>query len=204
MRVNEAVVISLPERSERLDQLRAGLPMYWPFPALRVVQGVREDPPPWWRSSVGAWGCRQAHLKVLSSAWRRGVDSTLVLEDDAVFLPGFSEAWKDLHPRVPAPCSMLMLGGEHVVRPLPAGAHLVRCVNTRRTHAYIIKLKAIPLLMRTWSLSRQHIDHSSTEFQARSWTYAPTTFLVGQAAGWSDISDKENPAIRFWAATADS
>lgn len=204
MRVTEAVVISLPERSDRLERLRERQPMGWPFPKLRVVEGVREVPPPWWLSSAGAWGCRQAHLNVLRSAWERGIDTTLVLEDDAVFLPGFSTHWKELNPRIPTVTSMLMLGGQHISAPVPTGDHLVRCVNTRRTHAYIIRLNAIPLLMRTWSTARRHIDHALVEFQSAAKVYAPATFLVGQDAGQSDISGHKNPSVRFWAAGVDS
>lgn len=203
MRVNEAVVITLPERVERRRALRAGMPLDWPLPDLRVVAGVREEPPPWWRSSAGAWGCRQAHLNVLASAWRRGVQSTLVLEDDAVFLDDFTQRWAELHPRVPRNVSMFMLGGQHMRTPAAVGKHLVRCINTRRTHAYVITIKAIPLLMRTWGQSLTHIDHALADFQRTAQVYAPATFLVGQAAGWSDISAKDNP-VRFWDPAADS
>lgn len=199
MRVTEAVVISLPQRTERLERLKAHLPGSWPFPALRVQEGIQEAPPPYWRASAGAWGCRLSHLNILQSAWDRGVPTTLVLEDDAVFMPGFADHWADLQPGIPPQWSMIMLGGQHLREPQPVGRHLVRCVNTRRTHAYIINLKAIPLLMRTWSQCRNHIDHALADFQTRTGVYAPARFLIGQDAGWSDISAKDNAAVRFWA-----
>ncbi len=197
MRVDEAIVISLPSRQDRLQRMIAKLPAPWPFPDLQVHPGVREDPPPWWKSAAGAWGCRQAHLQVLESAWRRGVESTLVLEDDAEFIPDFPHAWRDFAPRVPASWSMLMLGGQHVKEPLPGT--WVRCIDTRRTHAYIIRLRAIPALMRTWSHAVRHIDHASSQFQQQAKVYAPPVFLVGQAAGRRDITGFDHPRARYWA-----
>jgi hypothetical protein len=198
MRVNEAVVISLPDRPDRLERFITAMPSDWPFPTPRLHPGVRENAPAWFRASDGAWGCRQAHLQILQSAWDRSVPTTLVLEDDAVFEDRFAERWAAFHPRIPSRASMVMLGGEHVRPPAHQGRHLVRCINTRRTHAYIIRLKAIPFLMRTWAASCQHIDHALVGFLAGAFTYAPAQFLVGQDAGWSDISGKDNPQVRFW------
>lgn len=198
MRVTEAVVISLPDRTDRLRRFREGIPTDWSLPWPRLHDGVQEEPPAWFSSSAGAWGCRQSHLQVLQSAWERSVPATLVLEDDAVFESDFMTRWRQLAPRIPSRASMVMLGGQHVRPPFPAGPNLVRCIDTRRTHAYIIRLKAIPLLMRTWAASRRHIDHALFDFLSATFTYAPTDFLVGQDAGWSDISGKNNPEVRFW------
>ncbi len=198
MRVNEAVVISLPDRPERLRRFASGLPKDWSLPVPRVHPGVRESAPAWFSSSDGAWGCRQSHLQILQSAWERSVPTTLVLEDDAVFEDDFMQQWKKINSHIPSRASMVMLGGEHVRPPVSAGPSLVRCVDTRRTHAYVIRLKAIPLLMRTWAASRRHIDHALFDFLSATFTYAPHEFLVGQDAGWSDISLKDNPDVRFW------
>jgi hypothetical protein len=198
MRVDEAVVINLPTRPDRLARLHARLPRPWPLPNPRVHPGVQEPAPPWFASSDGAWGCRQAHLQILERAWHRSIDATLVLEDDVVFAPDFTQKWADLTRRLPANWDMVMLGGQHIEPPAPAGSRLVLCTNTRRTHAYIVRLKAIPLLMRTWRASSRHIDHALSDFQAATWVYAPSAFIVGQDAGYSDISSKNNPQIRFW------
>lgn len=198
MRVDEAVVISLPEREDRRQQFLAQLPQPWPFPPPRFAPGVREIAPAWYQSSSGAWGCRTAHLNVLRDAWNRGVNTLLVMEDDAIFCDNFPAAWKQIEREFPLHTDMVMLGGEHALEPTPFYDKLVRCNNTRRTHAYIVKLKAIPFLIGTWSTARRHIDHSSVEFQSIANVYAPRRFLVGQRNGWSDISRKENPDTRFW------
>lgn len=198
MHVDDAVVISLPERTDRLMRLSASLPHPWPFPKLRMVEGVSEPPAPWYRSSPGAWGCARAHVNVLRHAWDNGVEATLVLEDDAVFDPAFTAKWADLAARVPADWSMLMLGGQHMKTPAYAGGPWVRCTHTRRTHAYLIRLKAIPLLMRTWESATSHIDHALDQVQAQARVYAPSQFIVGQAPGRSDISGQEHLHTRFW------
>lgn len=205
MRVEEVVVISLPERRDRRRRFKQDLPQPWPFPQPTFVPGVQEEAPAWYLSSSGAYGCRTAHLNVLRSAWRRGVNTTLVLEDDAVFCDDFPYLWQQVAPDVPEGFDMLMLGGEHALEPSPGPAPtLVRCNNTRRTHAYIIALKAIPFLIGTWSTARRHIDHSSTQFQEAAQVYAPRQFLVGQSDGFSDISQRKNPDTRFWSHTTES
>jgi hypothetical protein len=201
MRVNEAVVISLPERTERRAQLLAALPQPWPFPPLTVVEGVRAERPAWFKSSPGAYGCAQAHLKVLRSAWERGVQSTLILEDDAVFVPDFTARWRKVADRIPRDWSMVMLGGQHITAPQPVGSSIVRCVETRRTHAYVIRLRAIPFLIRTWAAASRHIDHALHTFQEGAQCYAPADFLIGQGAGRSDISGLEHDDDRFWIST---
>lgn len=196
--VNEAVIISLRDRTERLHAFHTQIPRPWPFPQVRVHPGVRQEPPPWFQSGIGAWGCRTAHLQVLQSAWDRGIESTLIMEDDALFVPDFTRQWKALRRHIPADTAMLMLGGEHVEPPTPVESGWVRCHHTRRTHAYVIRIHAIPLLMRIWTHTRRHIDNALTELQHDANVYAPETFLVGQNSGWSDIAQRTNPDPRFW------
>lgn len=194
MRIDEAVIISLPEREDRLRKFRATRPHPWPFPPVRLVPGVRKQAPPWYTAGDAAYGCREAHLKVLNQQWLAGVESTLVLEDDALFRPDFHERWPDVANGVPDRWDMLMLGGQHVKPPTPAGLWVKKCVATRLTHAYVIRLKAIPYLMRVWMGSRGHIDRAAETFQREANVYAPTEWLVGQGAGWSDISHRPMPA----------
>lgn len=199
MRVDEAVAISLPERTDRREHLMAHLPRPWPFPRLQIADGIRAAPPPWFTAGPGAYGCAQAHLAVLRSAWERSVESTLILEDDAMFAPDFTDRWRKAAACVPKNWAMVMLGGQHHVRPQAHGFSLVRCNDTRRTHAYIIRLRAIPLLIRTWSHSSTHIDQALLSFQTAAHVYAPTEFLVGQAGGYSDVDGiTQHADERFW------
>lgn len=200
LHIDEALVISLPQRSDRLQRFAQRLHGNggWPFPTPTVMDGVRETSPAWYQSSDGAWGCRQAHLKILHSQWRRGIQSTLVLEDDAIWGTNVTERWNLISEKIPDDWDMVMLGGEHISAPALIDTHVVRCINTRRTHAYLIRLKAIPLLIRTWQQARHHIDHSSRAFQQQARVYATDPFLFGQDRGRSDIFGNENEDVRYW------
>lgn len=199
MNIDEAVVISRLDRPERLTAFMDGLPDPSPFPAFRLAEGVVEEPPSFWKSGRGAWGCRRAHLDVLQDAWERGVETLAVFEDDATFVPGFARQFEDFVEGIPPIWSMVMLGGQHISEPL-MWRGWARCRETRRTHAYIIRIKAMPLLIRTWRSTNRHIDHALPEFQRQVQVYAPSSWLVGQRAGVSDISGVVSPEDRFWLA----
>lgn len=197
--VDETRIITLPERGDRLARFENRRQISdWPFPIPDISSGVREQAPPWWQASDGAWGCRQAHLGLLHQQWARGIGATLILEDDAIWTPALAERWHIMAASVPEDWDMVMLGGEHIATPTMVASHVVRCHNTRRTHAYLIRLKAIPLLIRTWQQARRHIDHSSRDFQQQARVYATDPFLIGQDAGLSDISGNTNDDIRYW------
>lgn len=196
MNIDEAVVISLPGRPDRLQAFLADVPFHWPLPKPRVSPGVVAEPPPTWRASSGAYGCALAHVSVIEDAWQRGVESLLVLEDDALFCDDFAQQWVSFAKAMPLNWSMIMLGGQHQEEPLRMG-RVSRCRSTGRTHAYIIRARAMPLLIRTWSTTRTHIDHALPDLQRRMPVYAPSPFLVGQRAGLSDVSG-EYRNQRFW------
>lgn len=202
MRIDDVVVISLPGRTDRLQRFFADLPDKWPFPEPRVVDGVEAQRPPYWRVSSGAYGCMLAHTRVIETAFREGVKNLLVLEDDAMFVPDFAKRWRAMMLALPPQWSMLMLGGQHKEEPTPMG-RLVRCHHTRRTHAYVIRDRAMPFVARTWRGATSHIDHLAPVIQSQAWVYAPSPFLVGQRAGASDISGLTHPDDRFWAEPAD-
>lgn len=199
MNIDDVVVISLPHRIDRLRKFYRGIPTGWPFPWPRVVPGVEVDQaPPSWRVSAGAYGCAQAHVKVIRDAYKKGTGALLVLEDDAVFTENFPYRWKNFVGGVPDPWAMIMLGGQHAIQPTQRYGNMVRCVSTRRTHAYIIRDRAMPLVARTWANARTHIDHLLPELEAQMQVYAPWPWMVGQRAGVSDISGGVHPSDRFW------
>lgn len=199
MNVDDAVVISLPSRAKRLRAFHQDRPVdQWPFPSPRVEPGVVSEPPRYWRSTKGAWGCRCAHLNVLTQAWRSGVRSLLVLEDDAIFLKDFGLRFRQWSSLLPETWDMVMLGGEHWQEPQWDG-HVQRCVATTRTHGYIIRDKAMPLLIRTWEQATTHIDHYLPGLQQTMMrVYCPAPLLVGQRAGDSDTSGLAFTDNRFW------
>lgn len=199
--VEQVAVISLARRPERLAAFTAGLPTSWPWPTpdLEVaVDGEEHTPPREWKAGPGAYGCARSHLNVLHSAYDSGAKAVLVLEDDAVFTDDFAERLTQFEHHVPDHWKLLLLGGQHVTPPTTVSTGVVRCHDTQRTHAYIVRRTAMPVLIGRWQTWTNHIDRALHLVQAVVETYAPHPLLVGQAAGTSDITGGTHRE-RFWA-----
>ncbi len=196
---DRVVVISLARRPDRLEAFYGRLPDDWdlepalPYPA---TDGRDEAPPDWWKTTAGAWGCYQSHRAAIDYAIAIGIDSILIFEDDATFVPDFCQRLADLE--VPSDCQMLYLGGQHLVRPEPGPPGLVRGRNVNRTHAYALigreALQAVRDHLRPgphWT-ARHHVDHhfGILHRERRIGVYATSPWLCGQAAGTSDVSGR--------------
>lgn len=187
MAIEDAVMISLPQRVNRRTGFWQNFPDDWPLPVPRVLDAFEG----------GMEGCRLSHLAVLQEAIEARRGSLLVLEDDAVFARDFSARVQMFLATVPDDWAMLMLGGQHQQVPRQVMPGLVRCVSTFRTHAYVVRDAAMAPLHDLWTASTGHIDHDLHRLQEVLPVYAPQPFLVGQAAGFSDISHRAQP-VRFW------
>lgn len=199
-----AVVISLARRPDRLaafyDRLAGRLDAL-PYPA---TDGQAEPPPAWWKTTPGAWGCYRSHAAVIDYALAIGVDSILVLEDDATFVPDFCDRLAALE--VPADCGQLYLGGQHLTKPEPGPPGLVLGRNVNRTHAYAVfgraALETLQAHLRPdpaiWT-ARHHVDHhyGILHRERRIVCYAVSPWLCGQAAGLSDVDGRTRPE-RAW------
>lgn len=199
MDIDDAVVISLPARASRLRAFERERPTTrWPFPQPRAVAGVTAEAPGYFRAGSGAFGCAQAHVRELTQAWRSGARALLVLEDDAIFVEDFGLRWKQFADHVPPSWDMIMLGGQHWTEPQWEG-RIQRCTGTVRTHGYIVRDKAMPLLIRTWSQASTYIDHYLPALQTEALrVYCPTPMLIGQRAGVSDVLSTMIHEDRFW------
>lgn len=201
---DRVVVISLARRPdrlagfyERLDGRLAPLP----YPA---TDGQEDRPPAWWKTTPGAWGCYQSHRALIDAALADGVESILIFEDDATFVPDFAERLAGLE--VPDDCQMLYLGGQHLARPEPGPPGFVRGRNVNRTHAYAVFGRPALELLRDhlrpepalWT-ARHHVDHhfGILHWSRRLAVYAVKPWLCGQADGVSDVSGRKVRA-RDW------
>jgi hypothetical protein len=194
---DRVVVISLARRPDRLAGFYARLAGRFdacPYPA---TDGQEDRPPAWWKTTPGAWGCYQSHRAVIDYALAIDIESILIFEDDATFVPDFTERLAGLE--VPADCQMLYLGGQHLTRAEPGPPGLVRGRNVNRTHAYAVFGRPALELLRDhlrpdpalWT-ARHHIDHhyGLLHRRRRIAVYAVSPWLCGQAAGVSDVSGR--------------
>jgi len=117
-----------------------------------------------------------------------GVQSVLILEDDAEIQEGFPELTAEFFAKVPSDWEGIMLGGQHHTPPLTTGTPgVVRVQNAQRTHAYIARPSYMKALQKRWGNATVHIDWLMRDWQHQYVVYAPDPWLVGQAGGRSDI-----------------
>lgn len=209
---DRVVVISLPEREERRERLLRNLTdtglagpedLTW----LDAVDGRRVNIPDWWVQGPGAWGCRFSQLRALEEAHRDGLETLLILEDDAVFHPRAGEWLPRVMDGLPDDWGQLFLGGQYWQKPTPTRHPAVwqsRAIS--RTHAYAIHRRIIPDLVALvaddeayrrnpgWHVDHQYCHHQQLD---RWKTYAPAWWLAGQEAGETDIGVGEFPR-RWW------
>lgn len=199
---DRVVLVNLDRRPDRLAAFEDRMASAgWPFAApdrFAAVDGTVARKPDWFHGPSGAWGCRESHITVVRRAIADGVRAVLVFEDDAVWGPDLSAGVRAFLTAVPADWDVLMFGGEHMTPPKPVKPGIVRCRNTQRTHAYAVRAAAMPALVSAWEAAKSHIDHASGPLLGSLNAYAPEKFLVGQAAGESDIMRRPERE-RWWA-----
>jgi hypothetical protein len=138
-----------------------------------------------------------SHRAVLASAIADGVTSLLVLEDDAYPVPNFAERADEFLARVPSDWDCLMFGGEHLRDPVPVAPGIIRCMAANRAHAYALRGRIIPALLRYWhQYKTHHCDIVLASLMRYCNVYAPDPFLIGQGPCFSDITHT-NEGLRF-------
>jgi Glycosyltransferase family 25 (LPS biosynthesis protein) len=198
---DRVVVINLARRPERMERFWKNL-RDWPFGSpqrFEAIDGLVTVPPPGWDKGPGAWGCLLSHRAVLDAAIADGINSLLVLEDDAFVAPDFGGLVDQFLQRVPADWDCLMLGAEHLRPPIPMGDGVVRCVASNRSHAYAVRGRFMQILSQFWSqTTNDHCDVVLSSLMRHFKAYAPDPLLIGQDAGQSDVTDRRE-RLRFLA-----
>ncbi|WP_436714918.1 glycosyltransferase family 25 protein [Roseiconus lacunae] len=212
MEIERAVVINLDRDSQRLEQFYQALPADWPFPKperFSAFEGSRLPCPPWWVAGDAAWGCFRSHQCVIEQAIGDGIQSLLVMEDDAFCHAEFSTLFKTFERELPIDWQWVYLGGQHIQReqglPIRISEHVYRPFNAHRSHAYAfsgataMQMVAAHLYDRDAWGEKHHVDHRFGELHAEfdGGLYCPDRWLIGQEAGFSNIKQKHLDANFF-------
>ncbi len=197
--------ISLDRHPDRWARFKAKLPCDWPFrmpERFAATDGRCVPVPGWWTAGAGAWGCYQSHLNILMHCIKHGIESVLILEDDAVCCDGFAVGAIQYLQSLPDDWELVYFGGQHLSwklhPPVRVNPNVFIPYNVNRTHAYAVRgLSAMRRIV--WHLqdldrwqSGHHIDHHmGTLVKQRQFpVYCPSRWLIGQDDGLSSIAGK--------------
>ena len=187
------VVINLARRTDRLADFTRRI-CDWPFKAptrFEAVDGSTLNVPAEWKHGRGALGCFLSHRAVLGAAVADSVSSLLVLEDDACPVPNFTDRSAEFLSRVPPDWQCLMFGAEHLSPPVRVGRGIVQCTAANRAHAYSVRGPMMDGLLKMWNhFDTDHCDVVLASLMTHFKTYAPDPLLIGQGAGFSDITEQ--------------
>jgi hypothetical protein len=218
-------LINLDRRDDRLREWMQQLPQPWPLPEperFAAIDGRRVATPPQWRAGNGAWGCYRSHLLILEKCLLEGIDSYVVFEDDAGFVPDFVDRFERFASELPADWGLAYLGGQHLYAakhpPHKISDHVYRPYNVNRTHAFMVRgREAMKTLYRhlTWNSwhDKHHIDHHLGRLIQRRYqalvlghnvskesiaVYVPDRWMVGQLPTKSNICGRKWKQTRFF------
>lgn len=218
--IERTFCINLDRRPDRWEQFLERLPEGWPFPAVErwpAVDGRQVPAPAWWQAGAGAWGCYRSHQLLLEHCLAAGVESVLVLEDDAEPVGAdFAARCRRFLESLPDDWGWAYLGGQM----LQVAEHPPRRVNdlvatpwnVNRTHAYALRGRAMIARVyrhlcdvHDWEAGH-HVDHHLGRIHRHgAGIYAPADgWLFGQAAGPSDIGNQTWRRVWDWTAIRDT
>lgn len=206
---DRVTVISLARSKERLDEFHRQLPAPWPFApptVVRAIDGQKVKPPPSYqaRPPAGSWGCFRSHYRVLEDALNEDVDSILIFEDDAAFVPQFAERARTFFAALPTDWEIIYLGGKHLHReiqlPIRVNSEVYRPYNVHSSFAYGLRGRAAIERVYEHINSPERwgpghcIDHRLGEMhhQYPGGVYTPAKWLAGHRAGRSTIRGSQN------------
>ncbi len=206
---NSAWCINLQERTQRWFDFSSQIGHDWPSAMVArfdAVNGHRVVVPDWYKAPPGAWGCLMSHMRIWEDALTRGFERVLVFEDDAVFCDGFVEKAELFLDAVPKGWDQLYFGGRPLGRARRVNNLVVEPKEVINTQAYAISNKFmrrmygivadLPRYELPWQF---HVDRILANEHRKPDTkiYCPSTLMVGQRAGDSDIGPNKH-RTEFW------
>lgn len=206
------VVLNLPYKQDRRAALTANFSATGIIDPSDVVwqsavSGDNMWPPAWWNAGNGAWGCLMSHVMAVQQAAIDGLESILILEDDAVFEQEAAAHLGEIHAEWPKKWGQIYLGGQHLSDTESVSKHWLKPQNVNRTHAFALHKSAFAQFVAHVLYAPDyvahkggwHVDHQLGLAHERSdWpVFCPKWWLAGQAAGSSNISALNNPE-QWW------
>ena len=194
---DKVFVVNLDRRIDRLTHINEELSkLGWTSERFPAFDGTTLDSKPgkppvkgWTTISMGNYGNVLSQRAIIQLAKEQGLDSILILEDDAEFdskekIEGFLEL-------VPRNWDMLYFGGNHQQPLVPINDKMGRCQFTLTAHAVGIKHTMYDHILHVTSDKSLPIDLYYAQFHRLYNVYCPLEKLSWQINGYSDIEEKE-------------
>ena len=155
-----------------------------------AVDGSRLELPATWRHSAGAYGCLLSHLQVVRDARKRGLPSLLILEDDVVFDPSFSEKFPVFVRGLPADWDMVFLGALHREDPVPVAENVVRIRHAYSTYAYALRDSIFDAFIAANDGSPNQVDVNNGMLQSNHNCYGFAPNLAWVESRYSPVQER--------------
>jgi glycosyl transferase, family 25 len=155
-----------------------------------AVDGSRLELPATWRHSAGAYGCLLSHLQVVRDARKRGLPSLLILEDDVVFDPSFSEKFPVFLRGLPADWDMFFLGALQREDPVPVAENVVRIRHAYSTYAYVLRDSIFDAFIAANDGSPNQVDVNNGMLQSTHNCYGFAPNLAWVESRYSPVQER--------------
>ena len=195
------VCINLDERTDRWEQVQQSAAALLGEVKLQRFSAIKPDLAKE-RVHNGRAGCLLSHRTVIEQAYRDGLESVLVLEDDLSIDQAFQEKiTPTLASLQQTEWDVFYLGITAKAPLLPAGNGLVRTLGGMTTHAMAYHRRAMPKLLqqlpdekdvlrflsRHKSIDRYYCKHVAPRMRC----YASSPLLIFQRDDFSDIQQSQ-------------